>query len=115
MFSHVMVGANDLEAIARLSQTENFSRDVEDRRLVVVSDMLQNSDIFSAYSSAPLPDSGEISIMVEDRFGDELSGVALEVRLIQRKGRADQQRGELRDFWDDVLGDLGARTRWRDL
>ena len=104
-----------LEAIARLSQTENFSRDVDDRRLVVVSDMLQNSDIFSAYSSQPLPDSGDISIMVEDRFGDELRGVDLEVRLIPRKGRADQQRGELRDFWDDVLSDLGVDTRWRDL
>lgn len=104
-----------LEAIARLALTENFGRDVEERHLIVVSDMLQNSTIFSAYSSAPLPPAEEIAEAVEDRFGSDLRGVELEVRLIPREGRMDQQRGPLRELWEEVLDELGVDARWRDL
>ncbi len=104
-----------LEAIARLALTENFGRDVEERHLIVVSDMLQNSTIFSAYSSTPLPAPEVIAEAVEDRFGSDLRGVELEVRLIPRQGRMDQQRGPLRELWEEVLDELGVDARWRDL
>lgn len=104
-----------LEAVARLAQTENFSPDAPARRLIIVSDMLQNSDIFTVYGSGELPAAEDIAELVEARYGDELRGVDVEVRLIPRKNRTDQQRGELRELWEDILGDLGADVRWRDL
>lgn len=104
-----------LEAVVRLAQTENFSPDAPARRLIIVSDMLQNSDIFTAYGSAELPPAEEIAELIEARYGDELRGVEIEVRLIPRKNRVDQQRGPLRELWEDIFGELGADVRWRDL
>ena len=109
-----------MEAMARLAQTEAFSNRSPRRTMVIFSDMLQNSDIFSAYGGQNgmperTPDARDVAKAVEDRFGRGLSGVDIEVRLIQRRGKSELQRGPLRDYWDDILGDLGVRTDWRDL
>ena len=109
-----------LEAIARLAQTENFSEDVPTRKIVIVSDMLQNSDMFSAYGGggqmpANMPSAAEVSKLAEDRFGNRLRGVDVEIRLIPRGQYTDIQRGALKDYWNDVFADLGVRADWRDL
>lgn len=109
-----------LEAVARLSQTEMFSDDVPRRQVILISDMLQNSEIFSAYGGGgEMPEgiasASDVSRRIEDRFGDALRGVDLEVRLIPRERYNDIQRGALKDYWDDVFSDLGVRPDWRDL
>jgi len=109
-----------LEALARLSQTENFAQEVPRRRVVLISDMLQNSDLFSAYGGdgalpGNMPTAREVVAKVERRFGMELDGVELEIRLIPRPRYVDLQRGALEAYWNDVLADLGVRVTWRDL
>ena len=110
-----------LEAIARLAQTENFSRDAPSRKIVIVSDMLQNSDTFSAYggSGGGLPETTPDAIDTADailrKFGDNLRGTELEIRLIPRERHVDLQRGGLKDYWDEIFSELGVRVRWRDL
>ncbi|MEM9378076.1 MAG: hypothetical protein AAGA72_17805 [Pseudomonadota bacterium] len=109
-----------LEALARLGQTEAFSSRAPARRIVIISDMLQNSDVFSIYGGGgSLPDSIPDAMSVADttlrRFGDSLNGVRLEVRLIPRARYVDMQRGPLRAYWDDIFRDLGVRVTWRDL
>lgn len=109
-----------LEALARLGQTEAFSSDAPDRRIVLISDMLQNSDLFTAYGGGgEMPNNMPIAIEVADqtikRFGDSLRGVSLEIRLIPRQRYADIQRGGLRDYWDAIFSELGVTVIWRDL
>ncbi len=109
-----------LEALARLAQTEAFGAGVDNRRVVLVSDMLQNSDLFTAYGGGgALPDSvppaDALSEAVVRRFGTALDGVALEIRLIPRPGFGDLQRGALKDYWNAVFADLGVTATWRDL
>ena len=109
-----------LEAIARLGQTENFSDRVPRRRIVIVSDMLQNSTLFSAYGGAgrmpqDMPDPHTVSEDIERRFGRRLAGTQLEIRLIPRGQYTDMQRGALQDYWNTVFADLGIRAEWRDL
>ncbi|MEL7546743.1 MAG: hypothetical protein AAGJ84_08835 [Pseudomonadota bacterium] len=109
-----------LEAVARLAQTENFSERAPQRRLVLVSDMLQNSDIFTIYGaggSLPenIPSASATAAAIENRYGSALSGVEIEVRLIQRDRYVDMQRGALKAYWDDVFSDLGVDISWRDL
>ena len=104
-----------LEALARLSQTEAFSRDVDGRSVLLVSDMLQNSSLFSAYGgrgSLPsrIDDPGDVADAVVAKHGSGLRGVDLEIRLIPRDGFSDLQRGALREYWDDVFSDLGVRA-----
>jgi hypothetical protein len=110
-----------LESLARLSQTETFSEAVPRRRVVIISDMLQNSDIFSAYGGADavlpdaIPPAREVATLVERRFGPGLDGVDVEIRLIPRSRFVDLQRGALEAYWNDVFADLGVRVTWRDL
>jgi hypothetical protein len=110
-----------LEAVARLGQTEAFSPEAPARKLVLISDMLQNSSLFSIYGAgrgalpANMPVSADVAKTVRDRFGNNLMDVQLEIRLIPRPGWNDVQRGELRRYWDDVFASLGIKVSWRDL
>ncbi|MEM7766257.1 MAG: hypothetical protein AAF253_02070 [Pseudomonadota bacterium] len=109
-----------LEAIARLGQTEAFSTGVPERRLILISDMLQNSREFSAYGGAgemptSMPLANEVSERVRARYGSALGGVNLEVRLIPRDRYVDIQRGGLKAYWEDIFADLGVADTWRDL
>lgn len=109
-----------LEALARLGQTEAFSDQAPQRRIVIISDMLQNSDVFTAYGGGgAMPESMPDAISVADatirRFGNSLDGVALEVRLIPRPRYVDMQRGALKAYWDEVFRELGVTVTWRDL
>ncbi len=109
-----------LEAMARLGQTEAFSDRAPQRRIVIISDMLQNSDAFTAYGGGgAMPDNMPDAITVADdtmrRFGNSLDGVALEIRLIPRQRYVDMQRGALKDYWNQVFDELGIDATWRDL
>jgi len=109
-----------LEAMARLGQTDAFSDRAPSRRIVIVSDMLQNSDVFTIYGGGgTLPENMPDAVSVADttmrRFGDSLSGVELEIRLIPRQRYVDMQRGPLKDYWDEVFAELGVDVTWRDL
>ena len=109
-----------LEALARLAQTEYFSDDVDGRSIVLVSDMLQNSDVFSAYGgggSIPdaMPDSRTVADDIVNRFGDGLRGTELEIRLISRERYSDMQRVPLKAYWNDIFEELGVTANWRDL
>ncbi len=109
-----------MEALARLAQTEAFSDRAPRRRVVLISDMLQNSDVFSAYGgggSMPedMPDWADTVDAITNRFGTSLTGVELEIRLIPRDRYVDLQRGALKEYWNNVLGNLGVTVTWRDL
>jgi hypothetical protein len=110
-----------LEAVARLGQTEAFSPEAPSRKLVLISDMLQNSSLFTIYGAgrgnlpADMPTAAEVAATVRNRFGNNLMDVSLEIRLIPRPGYGDLQRGVLKRYWDDVFTSLGMRVDWRDL
>lgn len=109
-----------LEALARLGQTDAFSERAPQRRIVIISDMLQNSDVFTIYGGAgAMPENMPRAIEVADvtmrRFGDSLNGVDLEIRLIPRQRYVDLQRGALKSYWTEVFQELGVAVTWRDL
>ena len=109
-----------LEAMARLGQTEAFSYRAPERRIIFISYMLQNSDVFTAYGGGgAMPETMPSAIEVADatmrRFGNSLDGVALEIRLIPRQRYVDMQRGALKDYWNQVFAELGVDVSWRDL
>ena len=109
-----------LEALARLGQTDAFSSRAPARRIVMISDMLQNSDVFTIYGGggslpADIPDAISVADTTMRRFGDSLNGVELEIRLIPRARYVDMQRGALKDYWDEVFDELGVDVTWRDL
>lgn len=110
-----------IEALARLAQDPTFDNTVPGRRIVLVSDMLQNSDIFSVYGRRRgaledrIPPAGTVANAIRDTYGDSLRGVRLEVRLIPRESWQDEQHGPLQAYWDDVFRRLGVAVSWTDV
>lgn len=110
-----------VEALARLTQDPTFDRTVPGRHIVLVSDMLQNSETLSVYGRRRgimedrLPPAADVARQVRERFGDGLRGVTLEIRLIPRQGWEVEQRGALHAYWSEVFAHLGVQASWYDL
>ncbi|MGP1275311.1 MAG: hypothetical protein ACQRW7_07840 [Caulobacterales bacterium] len=109
-----------LEALARLAQEETFNSSVPRRQIVLVSDMLQNSSLYSVYGQARqdlsgrLPDPETIARQIENEYGDVLRGTEIEVSLVAREGWSAQQRAELQAHWQAVFARLGMRQSWQE-
>ena len=110
-----------VESLARLSVSENFDPETPSRRIVLVSDMLQNSRLFSVYAgnratlAERLPDPSQVARAVEAEFGDSLAGVTIEVYMIPRRGWEREQETVIYAYWREVFRQLGMRDRWEAL
>lgn len=110
-----------IEALARLAVEEDFDRDTPRRTVVLVSDMLQNSRLFTVYGrgradlAASLPDPRLVADAVTAEYGDALAGVTIEVHLIPRQGWEARQAGVIQSYWREVFRQLGVRDRWTAL
>ena len=109
------------EALARLGQDPAFDRTVPGRRIVLVSDMLQNSDVFSVYGrrrgdfADRVPPPEAVATAIRDTYGDSLRGVQLEIRLIPRPSWEAEQHGVLQVYWSEVFRRLGVNAYWLDI
>lgn len=110
-----------IEALARLGQDPAFDRTVPARHIVLVSDMLQNSELFTVYGrrrgafADRVPPAASVAAAVRETYGDSLRGVTLEIRLIPRQSWEEIQIGELRAYWDAIFDRLGVRAHWLGL
>jgi hypothetical protein len=110
-----------LEALAELTQQESMSQTVPGRRIVLVSDMLQNSEIFTVYGRSRgalldrLPPVEQTVQAIRDQYGFALAGVTMEIHLIERAGWETEQNGPLRTYWTQVFNQLGVAVSWRSL
>lgn len=110
-----------IEALARLGQDPSFDRTVPARHIVLVSDMLQNSEIFTVYRRRlgnlenRVPEPAIVADAIRETYGDSLRGVQLEIRLIPRGRWEAEQTGPLMDYWDQVFHMLGVNVRWGTL
>jgi len=110
-----------LEALAELAQEPSMGQTVPGRRIVLVSDMLQNSDIVSVYGRSRggvfdrLPPVAETVQAIREEYGMALAGVTLEIHLIERPGWENEQNGEQRSYWTQVFGQLGMAVSWQVL
>ncbi len=110
-----------LEALAELTQQESMSQTVPGRRIVLVSDMLQNSEIFTVYGRSRgalldrLPPVEQTVQAIRDQYGFALAGVTMEIHLIERAGWETEQNGPLRTYWTQIFNQLGVAVSWRPL
>lgn len=70
-----------MESISQVIQRTDFADDVPSRRLVILSDMAQNSGSYSDYGRI-----GWSAQRVDSRFRPDMSGVAVRVHYIRRAG-----------------------------
>lgn len=111
-----------LEALAELGNHEDFDARVPRRRIILISDMLQNTQLYSVYGHARtdlanrLPDPSAIAQQIEARYGRSLAGVEIEVLFVAQDhdGWTAQQRAAIRSHWEAVFNRLGVRQSWQE-
>lgn len=77
------------------------------RKLVLVSDLLQNTPGANFYSSLPDPDDF-IRSQAFRRTRTDLSGVEVELWMLERGDAATTQPRTLIDLWDRIIGEQGG-------
>ncbi|MFP4520225.1 MAG: hypothetical protein ACLFQ5_12305 [Oceanicaulis sp.] len=103
------------DAVSAAALRPDFSELVARRRLIVVSDMLENTTRYSVFA-ANRPQAAAFRSAPAYRPA-RLWGVQVDVMLVERREPpyARRQTEELRTFWLDLFTEAGAATAYRSL
>ncbi len=100
-----------LETIRAVSRRPDFSSEVPHRRLVIISDMLENVDEFSHYAHPYSFDTVRHNGYYASVQAD-LAGVEVRVLYVDRPGQHRHQGPRHVQFWRDYFRDSGAVPRF---
>lgn len=97
-----------LESIQSVALTELQRSDPTlPKRLIIASDLLQNTDAISFYGSLPDPGAFTAS-QAFNRVRTDLRGVTIELWMLQRGDSATTQPRALPDLWDMIISRQGG-------
>jgi hypothetical protein len=100
-----------VEYVHRWLGSDDFNANVPQRRLILVSDMRQNSALYSIYSGAE----DELGGVVERQFGPAAQGVIFDVYFVAHGRDHNVTEDEVRTAWDHAFGRIGADYSWRQI
>jgi hypothetical protein len=100
-----------VEYVHRWLGSDDFNASVRHRRLILVSDMRQNSPLYSIYSGAE----DQLGDVVERQFGPSAEGVAFDVYFVAHGQDHNVTEDEVRTAWDHAFGRIGADYSWRQI
>lgn len=101
-----------VEYIHRWLGSDDFNANVRGRRLILVSDMRQNSALYSIYAARNGEGLGEV---VQRQFGAEAEDVAFDVYFVAHGRDHNVSEDEVRTAWDQAFGRIGANYSWRQI
>ena len=91
---------------------DDFNASVPHRRLILISDMRQNTPLYSIYSDA----SGQgLPPVVEHQFGPAAEGVMFNVYFIAHGQEHGVSEDDVRGAWERAFGAIGATYDWRQI
>jgi hypothetical protein len=101
-----------LESIQSASLTEFQTKEADGKplRLVVASDLLQNTDSISFYQRLPSPNE-LTSSQAFSRVRTDLRGVDVELWMLQRGDSRQTQPRALPDLWDQIITKEGGNLQ----
>ena len=100
-----------VEYVHRWLGSDDFNPSIRHRRLILVSDMRQNSPLYSIYSGAE----DQLGDVVERQFGPSAQGVAFDVYFVAHGRDHNVTEDEVRTAWDHAFGRIGADYSWRQI
>jgi len=100
-----------IEEIEKIILRSPEYQSAENKRIVVISDFLQNSSSYSLYKTEVLERQGLLEIVGDD-VKKYLSGAVVELILVERPDRWEQQR-DMMPTWRKFFEELGARPSSR--
>lgn len=92
-----------------LSEFQKSGVDDGERRLILASDLLQNTDRVSFYEGLPNPKEF-VKTQAFQRVSTDLSGVDVELWLLQRDDSQQTQPNALHEFWDYFINEQGGQV-----
>lgn len=101
-----------VEYVHRWLGSDDFNANVRNRRLVLVSDMRQNSALYSIYAARNGEGLGDV---VQRQFGAEAQGVAFDVYFVAHGRDHNVSEDVVRSAWDRAFAAIGAQYSWRQI
>src|SRR5690606_11324195 len=100
-----------VEYVHRWLGSDDFNASIRQRRLILVSDIRQNSPLYSIYTGAE----DQLGEVVERQFGPSAQGVAFDVYFVAHGRDHNVTEDEVRAAWDRAFGRIGADYSWRQI
>ena len=100
-----------VEYVHRWLGSDDFNANVPHRRLILVSDMRQNSQLYSIYGGA----GDQLGDVVARQFGPAAAGVSFDVYFVAHGRDHNVSEDEVRTAWDHAFGRIGADYSWRQI
>jgi hypothetical protein len=101
-----------VEYVHRWLGSDDFNANVRQRRLILVSDMRQNSALYSIYTARDGEGLGDI---LQRQFGEAVEGVAFDVYFVAHGRDHNVTEDEVRTAWDNAFSRIGANYSWRQI
>ena len=92
-----------------LTQMKNQQADGKTQRLIVASDLLQNTARMSFYAGLPTPDAA-IQSGAFRSLRTDLKGVEVELWMLQRPDAKSRQPAQLRQVWEAMISEMGGKV-----
>ncbi len=91
---------------------DDFNETVPNRRMILISDMRQNSPRISVYDD---PGEANLARVVEEEFGPSGRTVSYDVYFVAHGHDANVPEAEIRNAWDAAFRGISANYEWRQL
>lgn len=101
-----------VEYVRRWLGSDDFSAAVPERRLILVSDMRQNSPLYSVYST---PTAGDLDLVVARQFGPLAQSVAFDIYFVAHGRDHNVSEDEVRTTWEQAFDAINATYTWRQI
>lgn len=101
-----------IEYVHRWLGSDDFNAAIHNRRLILISDMRQNTPLYSLYAH---PDGRGMDQVVRQEFGPAANGVAFDIYFIAHGQDHDVPEANARAAWDHAFGAIGAHYTWRQI
>ena len=101
-----------VEYVHRWLGSDDFNANVANRRLILVSDMRQNSALYSIYARA---DGAGLNDVVQRQFGPSAQGVTFDVYFVAHGRDHNVTEDEVRSAWDHAFNSINATYSWRQI
>jgi hypothetical protein len=101
-----------VEYVHRWLGGDDFNASIRNRRLILISDMRQNTPLYSLYRH---PNGAGFEDVVKQQFGQASNGVAFDVYFIAHGQDRDVPEALARAAWDRAFTAMGAHYTWRQI
>lgn len=101
-----------VEYVHRWLGRDDFDAHVPNRRLVLISDMRQNSSLLSLYAD---PRGERLPQLVHTEFGPDARSVRFDVYFVSHGHDHNVPEINVQDAWAEAFNQIAARYQWRQL